>query len=561
MLRPIKWGLIVSFPTLFGLQLPKLSFIDIAREIGLQQATVFGGHAANEYILETTGSGVAIFDYNNDGRNDVFLVNGTTLKDAKPSPSLLYRNDGGGKFTNVSAAAGFTRTGWGQGVCVGDYNNDGYLDLLVGYFGTNALYRNTGDGKFIDATASAGLPTEGIRWGAGCAFVDYDRDGYLDLFVSNYLELDLATAPKRGARPECKWLGIDVACGPRGLPAARNILYRNQRDGTFRDVSEIAGILAPGGRYGLGVLAADFNNDGWQDIYVACDMTPSLLYENRKDGTFEERGAEAGVAYNFDGQLQAGMGVASADFDGNGFLDIVKTNFSGDLPSLFRNEDGRFYTDIAREAGFGVNKLLGWGAAFLDVDEDGQPDVVLANGYIYPEIVQAKTGETYPLPTLLYRNLGNGKFADISKTSGPAFNVPRPARGLAIGDLDGDGRPEIVISNINAVPAVLKNTGPRGNFVTVTLAAHQRSPIGARVIIETKARTQMQPVVSGGSYYSQNSFTLHFGLGTAKTIDRIIVIWPDGTRQEWKDVAANQQLTLNQEAKQATARKSAGVPQ
>lgn len=533
-------------------QLTDVRFVDIARDFGFVAETIFGGRDTKQYILETTGSGVAILDYNNDGRNDVLFVNGTTLKRDKVSPSLLYRNDGGGKFSDVSAVAGFDRTGWGQAVCAGDYNNDGFVDLLITYYGHNSLYRNSDGRKFVDVTQKAGLPVAGTRWGAGCAFVDYDRDGYLDLFISNYVDLDLATAPKPGERPECKWKGIDVMCGPRGLPPARNVLYHNERNGTFIDVSERAGILKPGGRYGLGVLTADFNNDGWQDIYVACDMTPSLLYQNRGNGTFEERGVEAGVAYNFDGQLQAGMGVATADFDGNGFLDIVKTNFSGDLPSLYQNEDGRFFNDVSREAGLGVNQLLGWGAAFLDVDNDGWPDIVLANGHVYPEIERAKTGETYAQATLLYRNLGKGKFVDITRASGAPLQVTRVARGLATGDLDGDGVPEIVISNMNAAPTVLKNTGARGALLAVQLKGKQ--VIGAKVTIEANGRSQTQAVMSGGSFYSQNSFVLHFGLGKAASAQRVTVAWPDGSREQWPAIPGNSIASLTQGVPKAEVR-------
>ena len=299
---------------------------------------------------------------------------------------------------------------------------------------------------------------------AGCSFLDYDRDGWLDLFVANYIDLDLTKTHKPGEDPSCNWKGLSVWCGPHGLPAATNVLYHNNKDGTFTDVSEQAGILKPGGRYNLGVAAADFDNDGWPDIYVACDQTPSLFYRNRHDGTFEERAVVAGVAYNFDGQLQSGMGVAVADYNGDGLLDIAKTNFSGDIPSLFRNEDGKFFEDVAQRAGLAANHLLGWGIAFIDLDDDGWKDLVIANGHVYPEVDRSPVGDRYLQKTLLYRNLGNGRFEDVTREAGPGFAVDRPARGLAVGDVDGDGRPEIVIVNINSTPSLLKNTGPRRNF-------------------------------------------------------------------------------------------------
>jgi hypothetical protein len=542
---------------------PAVRFVDIAAQSGLTVPNTFGGKERKDYVLESTGTGAAIFDYDGDGDNDIFIANGTTFgSNAPPTPSQLYRNDGKGRFTEVGRQAGLTRTGWAQAACVGDFDNDGHPDLLVTYYGHNSLYRNSGDGKFIDVTAKAGLPVTGIRWGAGCAFVDYDRDGYLDIFVSNYVDLDLANTPKPGSNGNCEWKGLLVSCGPRGLPMGHNALYHNNRDGTFTDVSEKAGILAPGGRYGLGVVAADFDNDGWPDIYVACDQTPSLLYHNKRDGTFEERGSAAGVAYNDDGRLQAGMGVAVADYDGDGFLDIAKTNFSGDRPSLYHNENGGFFDDVSERAGLGKNLLLGWGIAFLDVDEDGWPDLVIANGHVYPEIDRSPVGETYRQKTLLYRNLGNGRFADITASAGPAFAPERPSRGLAVGDLDGDGRPEILLVNMNDRPSLLKNVGPRRNAVAITLAGTRsnRSAIGARCVVEAGGRKQVAEVVGGGSYYSQSAFTLYFGLGSAQKVDRIEVRWPSGDMQVWRGVAANRTLELT-EGKEAIVERVMARPE
>jgi enediyne biosynthesis protein E4 len=534
-----------------GAELPRIHFVDVAQSAGLNQTNTSGGKTHKDYILEATGNGAAIFDFDGDGFNDVLIVNGTRLKrdpGEPPATVQLYRNDGKGHFTDVSAKAGFTVEGWGQGVCVGDYDNDGRTDLLITYYGHNRLYHNEGGGIFRDVTAQARLPVTGTRYGSGCSFFDYDRDGKLDLFVANYVDLDLDKTPKPGSNAFCEWKGLRVMCGPRGLPLARNFLYHNNGDGTFTDVSEQAGIWKPGGRYGLGVVAADFDNDGWPDVYVACDQTPSLLFRNKHDGTFEERGAAAGVAYNFDGQLQSGMGVAVGDFDGNGFLDIAKTNFSGDLPSLFLNEDGKFFTDISQEAGLGANHLLGWGIAFVDLDEDGWKDLVIANGHFYPEVDGAAIGDHYLQKTLCYRNLGNRRFVDVTNEAGPGFQQLRPARGLAVGDLDGDGRPEILIVNMNEKPSLLKNQGSHQNFLYLSLVGTKsnRSAIGARVSVEAGGRRQIDEVMSGGSYYSQNDLSLHFGLGSAAQADRIEVRWPSGLVQEWKNVKANQKLRLTE---------------
>ena len=522
-------------------------FADVAAQMGVTAPNTFGGVDRKQYILEATGTGAAIFDYDGDGANDIFLVNGARIgKGAQPALSQLYHNDGKGHFTELARQAGLTATGWGQAACTGDFDNDGHPDLLVTYYGHNVLYRNLGNGKFADVTEQAKLPVTGTRWGAGCAFVDYDRDGYLDIFVSNYVDLDLENTPRPGSRNECIWKGLAVSCGPVGLPMGRNVLYHNNRDGTFTDVSENAGILKPGRRYGLGVAAVDFDNDGWPDIYVACDQTPSLLYHNRHDGTFEEIGDRSGVAYDADGRLQAGMGVAVADFDGNGLFDIAKTNFSGDRPSLYRNEDGEVFEDISGPAGLGARQLLGWGLAFLDFDEDGWPDLVIANGHVYPEVDGSPIGETYRQKTLLYRNIGGKRFADVTEQAGAGFAPLRPARGLAIGDLDGDGRPEILIVNMNQRPSILKNLGRRRNWVALTLQGTKsnRSAVGARVVVSAGGHKQIGEVMSGASYYSQSSMTLYFGLGAAETIDRLEVHWPSGTTQTWPSVKANRSLTI-----------------
>jgi hypothetical protein len=521
----------------------QISFVETAQEkAGLGAPLIYGNTEKNIFILETTGSGAAVFDFDNDGDNDIYFAPGTTfeLEQAGKSPlPKLYLNDGRGAFTDVARQAGLTRTGWGQGVCVGDYDNDGDADLLNAFFGWNTLYRNNGDGTFQDATKAAGLPVSGNRWGSGCAFLDYDNDGYLDLFIANYVDLDLAATPKPGESPECEWKGLPVMCGPRGLPRARNVLYHNDGTGRFTDVSRQSGILAPGGRYALGVLTADFDNDGFIDIYVACDMTPSLLYRNKGDGTFEDIGDIAGVAYNVDGQLQAGMGVAAADFDGNGFLDLVKTNFSGDLPSLYRNEDGAFFEDVALAAGLGVNQYLGWGVLFEDFDEDGLPDILMANGHVYPEVEGSSIGESYRQPTILYRNLGKGRFQDVSAQSGPALATPRAARGLAAGDVDGDGRPEVVLVSMNAPPSLLVNQARGGNRIWIRLEGKQsnRSAIGAQVRVTAGGRTQRRDVVGGGSYYAQSDLALHFGLGDAVSAE-IEVRWPSGKTQKFANLAA-----------------------
>ena len=529
-----------------------IHLVEVADQAGILGINVFGGEKRKDFILETTGNGVAVFDVDGDGFDDVLLLNGTRLSSKSTNANFpaLYKNDGHGKFTSSGAASGLDFEGWAQGVCAGDVDNDGRTDILITYYGHNRLYRNLGGGRFADETAKFGLPSGGVRYGSGCTFLDYDRDGRLDLFVSNYVNLDLAKTPKPGQGEYCVWKEIPVMCGPRGLPLASNVLYHQEPNGTFRDVSGAAGILKPGGRYALQAVSADFDNDGWPDIYVACDMTPSLLFRNRGNGTFEERGEAAGVAFNADGRLQAGMGVAVADFNNDGFLDLAKTNFSGDLTSLFLNEDGKFFTDVSAQAGLGARQLLGWGVAWVDLDDDGWKDLLTVNGHVYPEVEGAAVGDHYRQETLLFRNLGNGKFADLTAKGGEALLTPRVSRGLALGDLDNDGRPEAVILNMNDRPSVLKNTAAGGNFINLRLTGvkSNRSAMGARVTVHAGGRKQIDEVFSGSSFYSQHSLTLHFGLGAAQKVDLVTVRWLGGKTEEWKGLGINAvcQLTEGQ---------------
>jgi len=530
---------------------PPIDYRDVAGSIGLTASNVYGGEAKKRYILEMSGNGVALFDFDNDGWLDVLLVNGTRL-DAVPDgarANVLYRNRGDGTFADVTAGSGLGRSGWGQGACAGDYDNDGITDLLITRYGYNVLYRNLGNGKFDDATKQAGLPVSGQRWATGCAFLDYDRDGYLDLFVSNYLGFDLKTASQPGASPFCFWKGLAVFCGPRGFPGGENILYRNNRAGGFENVSKRAGILIGGLHYGLGVIASDFDNDGWPDIYVACDSTPGILYANNRNGTFSDIAVEAGVAYGEAGQEMGSMGVAAGDYDGDGLMDIVKTNFMDETSTLYRNEGDRFFTDVTYQAGLGVNtKFAGWGVEFLDADHDGRQDILIANGHIYPEMESSGGEERFRQSKLLYWNNGEGIFRDVTPSSGAGLNAKTSSRGMASGDLDGDGVLETVIVNMNAPPSVLRNVAAKGNALLVQLVGTKsnRGAIGARVKVEVGGRGQVRELRSGSSYASQPDFRLHFGLGAADTVDRIDIRWPAGNVETITKVPANHLVTIRE---------------
>jgi len=536
-------------------------FEDVAAKSGIDVVNVNGGAISKYYILEATGSGVAIFDYDNDGWPDIFLVNGTYLRGAEDrnttlpaaSPaSHLFHNNHDGTFSDVTVKAGLADSGWGQGVCVGDYDNDGYEDLYVTAYGKNHLYHNQGNGTFKNVAEAAGVAGTGKEWGTGCAFVDYDRDGKLDIVVANYVHFDLKTVPAPGQGPGCLWQGTPVMCGPRGLPSAPNVLYHNLGHGKFEDASEKSGFTKTFGHYCFSVSTLDYDEDGWPDIYIACDSTPSILYHNNRDGTFTDVAANAGVAFNEDGREQAGMGSTVADYDGDGHLDIFKTNFSEDTSTLYHNNGDKTFTDVTDAAGLGVNRLfLGWGAMFLDLDNHGWPDLFVVNGHVYPEVDSNKLGSSYREPRAIYRNLGNGKFEDISKESGPGITEPAPSRGLAIGDLWNDGRMEAVINNISDHPMLLVNLAMNQNhWLGVRLIGTQsnRDGIGARVTVRGPSRSWVDEVRSGSSYSSSNDLRLHFGLGQSTQVDAIQVRWPNGREERFPGMSADQFVTLREGA-------------
>jgi hypothetical protein len=524
----------------------------VAAQAGLDAVTVFGGRDSNRYLLETTGCGAAFVDFDNDGKLDVFLVNGTTLEGfpkGQEPVNHLYRNRGDGTFEDVTARSGLGASGWGQGVCAGDFDNDGFEDLFVTYYGQDRLYRNRGDGTFADVTAKAGMATRRTRWGVGCAFVDYDRDGKLDVFAANYIDMDLKTAPTPDSGL-CRYKGIPVACGPPGLTGGKNVLWRNRGDGTFEDVSDKAGLTRNSGTYGLGVSTLDFDDDGWADVYVANDSNPAALYRNNRDGTFTDVAVTAGCAYSQDGKPQAGMGVAVGDYDRNGTMDVLKTNFAGDTSTLYANSGQGYCEDRTFASGLGVQtRWLGWGAALADFDNDGWLDAFLVNGHVYPEVAQIKTEAAYKQRKVVYRNLGSGRFEDVAERLGPPAATPKAGRGAAFGDYDNDGDVDVVVNNVHDTPDLFRTETTAGHhWLSVKLVGTRsnRSAIGARLRCEAGGVTQWQEVRGGGSYASQNDLRVHFGLAGAASVDRLWVRWPNGLEEEWPGLAADRIHTLTE---------------
>jgi hypothetical protein len=538
-----------------------VTFTDVADRAGLRGPTTYGGIDRKRFIIETNGAGVALLDYDNDGWIDALVLNGTRLRDATREVetyapghaplSRLYRNNRDGTFDDVTSRAGLTAVGWASSVCAGDYDNDGWLDLFITYYGQNVLYRNRGDGRFEDVTQRAGLPTGGTRWGSGCAFVDYDRDGRADLFVANYLRFDLATAAEVGNGPNCLWKGVPVNCGPRGLPTDTNLLFHNEGNGTFADVSAKSGIARVTNRYPMTATAADFDGDGWPDIYVACDSTASILYRNNRDGTFTDTAVESGIAYSENGTQQAGMGVAVGDYNTDGLVDLLKTHFADDIPALYRNLGKGIFEDVAAAAGLGVlNRHVEWGAGMPDLDNDGRPDIVYVTGNVYPEVEHVLKQYPHRGPRVVFRNVDGVRFEDVTGASGPAPLAVHSSRGAAFGDFDNDGDVDVLVFNMNEPPSLLRNdyAGPN-RWIAVKLlgTASNRAALGATVRVTAGGRTQAQAVLSQSSYYSHDDLRLHFGLGSSIAADSIEVRWPSGRIETVQNVRGGRVVTLKED--------------
>jgi len=536
-----------------------VSFVDVAAQAGLTHASVYGGLDRKRFIIETNGAGVAFIDYDNDGWSDALVLSGTRLEEGKRKAKVwaqgeaptnrLYRNNHDGTFADATDKAGLRRTGWASSVCAGDYDNDGFTDLFVTYYGQNVLYHNAG-GRFEDHTARAGLSTQATRWGSGCTFFDYDRDGKLDLFVTRYLVLDLDKVSEPGQGQSCLWKGVPVNCGPKGLPTDVNALYHNEGGGVFKDVSEASGITKVTGRYAMTATAADLDGDGWTDLYVACDTTPAILYRNNRDGTFTDVALASGAALSEFGNEQAGMGLSLGDFDDDGQLDLFKTHFADDIPALYRGLGRGLYEDVAAAVGLGVqNRYVEWGAGTPDLDNDGWPDLFYVTGNVYPEIEARLPQYPHRGPKVVFRNRGGERFDDVTQSSGPGATAGHSSRGAAFGDFDNDGDVDVLVMNMNEPPSLLRNDYSGKNaWLELKLVGTRsnRSGIGATVVVTAAGRRQARAVVSQSSYYSHDELRLHFGLGPLEKADGVEVRWPSGQVETLRDVPARRVLTLRE---------------
>lgn len=505
-----------------------------------------------KYIVESMSGGVAMFDFDRDGRLDIYFTNSHTVEAevaGRPRPSAaLYRNRGDGTFEDVAAKAGVAGPGWAMGVAVGDYDNDEFDDLYVTCFGPNKLYRNRGDGTFEDVTARAGVGDP--RFSTGAAWGDYDRDGRLDLFVSNYVDFKLSDLPQFGKGKQCQYRGIPVQCGPRGLAGAGDALYRNNGDGTFTDVSKKAGVDDAEGYYGLGVTWTDFDDDGWPDIVVANDTTPNYAYRNKSDGTFEEVGLSIGLALDENGKEQACMGISFGDYDRDGRLDMVVTNFSDEYNTIYRRGQDGTFADVSRATKTADPSLpfVGWGTKFFDYDNDGWLDLFVANGHVYPQIEGAFPGGMYRQRKLFYRNRRDGTFDEIAAQSGAALIEPRVSRGAAFGDYDEDGDVDVVVNDLDGPPMLLRNDGgaKAGHWISLRLTGTKssRNAVGAKVTLKAGALTQVDEVRGGDSYLSHSDRRLHFGLGAATKVDEVTIRWPSGATEKLTNLPVDRVMTI-----------------
>ena len=526
----------------------RVQFVDVAEEVGVVAQNV-SGDSEQTYLVDSMMGGSAFFDYDQDGDVDLYILNGSKVvgfPDQEHPRNTFYRNEQG-KFVDATDEANLGDTGWGMGCAVGDYDNDGDLDLYITNYGRNALYANQGNGTFVDVTEYAQVGDE--RFGTGCAFLDYDGDGYLDLYVANYVDFKhfLQTTPNRSY----VWKGLRVHFGPRGMKGSGDILYRNQGNGTFADVTVEARVVGQDKLYGMGVIGGDYDRDGDVDIYVANDTGPNFLYQNQGDGTFADIGWMIGAAYDESGEAQGCMGIAYGDYDNDLYQDILVTNFWEQTNTLYHNDRGTFFSDLSFDAGVGKEsfQFLAWGTEFFDYDNDGDKDLFVANGHLFPQLDRANLGTSYAQTNQLFENLGDGTFAEVSQVSGEGLKIKKVSRGASFGDYDDDGDLDIFVLNLNDRPTLLRNDGGNENnwlMVKTIGTESNRDGIGARIEVHSGGLTQSAEIRSGASYLSHNDLRAHFGLGQKEAIDLLVVHWPSGLEERFENLSANRLVVLQE---------------